>query len=228
MTGLITIVPTRGRPEAARALADEYARTKTGDDTDLIFGIDDDDPLRTEYAHHMIGAPGAPLMRVGPRVRMGPTLNHLATQWASRHFDVVGFMGDDHRTRTKGWDEDVIRVLQAEPGVAYGDDGIHGPNLPTAVWISASIIRSLGYMAPPGLTHLYLDNFWLELGRATNLHYLPHLSIEHLHPIAGKAEWDAGYVAVNSGEMQAHDHTEYQRYMREDWLSALARVIIDQ
>jgi hypothetical protein len=63
--------------------------------------------------------------------------------------------------------------------------------------MSSSIVQALGYFCPPGLIHMYLDNFWAELGRGANcLAYRGDVIIEHMHPLAGKAEVDAGYDEV--------------------------------
>lgn len=214
------LVPTRGRPGAAAALADTFRATTHRTTTELLFLVDDDDPELGTYC-------GSDLpISTGPRLAkgMGAALNRAAVAQAT-DCDVVGFLGDDHRLRTVNWDVRVEQTLHENPGVAYGNDLIHGPNLPTAAFVSSDLIRTLGYMSPPGLMHLYIDNFWLELGRATSLHYLPDVTIEHLHPIAQKAEWDEGYREVNSGEMQAHDHAEFQRYMAQDWPAAKEKVL---
>lgn len=211
---IVLFIPTRGRPEAALALAQTFDDTKNDESTELWFLCDSDDPAIADYL-----ATGLPIAE-GPRLAkgMGATLNRAAIRAVNdTEFDVVGFLGDDHRLRTHAWDSRVTLELNDRPGVAYGNDLIHGPNLPTAAFVSSALIRDLGYMLPPGLLHLYIDNFWLELGRATYLSYMSDVVIEHLHPIAQKAEWDEGYREVNSSEMQAHDHAEFQRYMREDW-----------
>lgn len=221
---ILTIVPTRGRPWAASVLAERYDQTRSSTDTQLLFALDQDDPSLTEYQTLLIDR-GLCDYQIGPRLRMGPTLNLYATREAdTHHWDVIGFMGDDHRPRTPGWDVRFGQALRDAPGVAYGDDRIHGPNLPTAAWVSAKIVRQLGYMAPPALIHLFLDNFWLELGHATHLHYFPDVVVEHLHPIAGKADWDAGYIEVNSGVTQEHDKAEFDRYMTYDWPIEQARL----
>lgn len=218
--GILTIVPTRGRPKAAAELLAAYRDASVQSDTSILFAVDDDDPELRGYYDLIENLPDGFPMMLGPRLRMGPTLNlwaeRAATTWSGR-YDIIGFMGDDHRPRTPGWDARVSDALRPTPGVAYGNDLIQGPSLPTAVFVSAQVIRRLGYIAPPGLTHLYLDNFWLELGHATTLLYLGDVVFEHLHPIAGKAEWDAGYIEVNSGGTQEHDRLEFERYMREDW-----------
>lgn len=210
------ICPSRGRPAAAGELARAWhevtARAR------LLIVADEDDPLLPAYTG--LGA----LVRVsGAGPGLGPVLNAAALQVADGA-DAVGFLGDDHRPRTPGWDELLMAAL-AVPGVAYGDDLFQRERLPTAVVISAEIIRGLGYMAPPGLTHMYLDNFWKQLGTDLgHLRYLPEVVIEHLHPVAGKARWDEGYARVNSPGMYASDGAAYQRFLAERWPGDLARL----
>ena len=59
---------------------------------------------------------------------------------------------------------------------------------------AVSIINALGYMAPPTLQHLFVDNVWYAWGRNTSMKYLEETHIEHMHPIAEKAEWDDVYA----------------------------------
>ncbi|HWB37324.1 MAG TPA: hypothetical protein VHA75_15000, partial [Rugosimonospora sp.] len=49
MADLVVLVPSRGRPEAARALVAAFRATSTGD-TKLTFIVDEDDPAREQYA----------------------------------------------------------------------------------------------------------------------------------------------------------------------------------
>jgi hypothetical protein len=183
------------------------------------------------YATGAVGAshPGCNYLAVGlcnkcgwrddaPR-GIGPLINHVAAELcADPNLGYIGFLGDDHRPRTPHWDTLLARSLQGRPGVAYGDDGFQHERIPTACLMSAWLPRLTGHMNPPGCTHLFLDNFWASLGNAAgNLRYVPEVSIEHLHPIAGKAVWDDGWKRVNSREMQSHDHRAFVRYMEEDW-----------
>jgi hypothetical protein len=96
----------------------------------------------------------------------------------------------------------------------YGDDLLQGERLPTAVFMSPSIVRTLGWMVPPGMIHLYLDDVWRELGKAVGcLRYHPEIVIEHMHPGANKAGWDPIYLESNSPELYAHDSALYQQWM---------------
>lgn len=202
---MLVIVPSRGRPENIDRLNNAWIDTgATTNGTQLLIGLDDDDPTVGQY-HGWC--------QVGPRERMAGTLNTLARQHAPM-FDYVGFMGDDHLPRTPDWDRIITRELDTlGTGVVYGNDLIQGAALPTAVFMTSDIIRTLGWMCPPGLIHLFLDNFWKELGeRIGRLTYLPEVIIEHLHPIAQKTEWDAGYAEVNAPEMYDHDRYIWLKY----------------
>jgi hypothetical protein len=142
---------------------------------------------------------------------MNGTLNAAAVENANK-YEYIGFMGDDHRTRTPGWDEKVIEALQ-DHNVVYGNDLIWGEGLPTAVFLRSEVVQKLGYMAPPELIHLYLDNFWLELGKATSIKYLPDVIIEHLHPSVGKAQWTDSYKEVNDQALYQADEKAFKNYL---------------
>src|SRR5690606_34943530 len=78
---------------------------------------------------------------------------------------------------------------------------------------TSNIVTALGYMAPPDLVHLFLDNAWLDWGRGAEcLTYLPGTVIEHMHPAAGKAANDAGYLEANSQTRFTADRDAYEQY----------------
>jgi hypothetical protein len=213
MSDLLVIVPSRGRPESVLPLRSDFFQNGTGK-ADLMFATDDDQPDYPLW-------PSVQYRR-GPRLRMCGTLNAAAVENADK-YKYLGFLGDDHRTRTPGWDEKVIGALESH-NVVYGDDLIWGEGLPTAVFIRSEIVQKLGYMAPPALIHLYLDNFWLELGRATSIKYLDDVIIEHLHPSAGKAEWSESYLEVNDQELYKHDEQAFSDYMKEQFAQDLEKL----
>lgn len=213
MNDLLVIVPSRGRPESVEPVASDFFGNGTGL-ADLMFATDDDQPLYPAY--------DGVQFTVGPRLRMCGTLNAVAIENADK-YKYIGFMGDDHRTRTFGWDKSVITALESH-NVVYGNDLIWGEGLPTAVFLRSENIQKLGYMAPPALIHLYLDNFWLELGRATSVKYLDDVVIEHLHPSAGKAEWTPEYQEVNDSALYQHDQEAFNHYMLTQFQADLSKL----
>ena len=136
------------------------------------------------------------------------TAGHLPSHQAAF---AVGFMGDDHRPRTVGWDKEYLDALrELGTGIVFGDDLYQGDKLPTQCAMTSDIVRALGYMAPPTLTHMYVDNFWRDLGtEADCLYYLPDVVVEHMHPIVGKAEWDEGHLRVNDRQVIDADEAAY-------------------
>lgn len=224
MADLEVIVPSRGRPHAAAELADAFNQTCRAE-TGLVFALDDDDPTRDEYSRRVE-------IWTGPNRSMVEALNGAVAWVSGGMFGMdppfaVGFMGDDHRPRTVGWDAAYLEALRGMgTGIVYGDDLLQRQNLPTQCAMTADIVRALGYMAPPTLTHLYVDNFWLSLGRSANcICYLPDVVVEHCHPVARKASWDAGYARVNNSDMYAKDEAAFREYSATGFRADVEKVL---
>jgi hypothetical protein len=211
------LVPSRGRPQNAARLLMAFQATCISD-TALTFCVDDDDPTLAEYKDIVESARYVNAgITVGERIRMGPTLNKNAVKVARAYpNDIVGFMGDDHLPRTAGWDTTLQYELdEMKVGIWYGNDTIQRGAIPTAVAMTANIINELGYMVLPGLIHMYIDNFWKALGDGSQtLRYRDDVIIEHIHPLAGKTAWDAGYIEVNDGKIYEHDGLLFQAYVQ--------------
>lgn len=222
MTGLVVIVPSRGRPDAAVELAAAFA--ETGATARLVFAVDEDD-LTCSYYMRALDGYGQTTVHIG----LAPSTMVRALNEASALFNdtfALGFMGDDHRPRTQGWDRLYVEALRdLGTGIVYGDDLLQGENIPTQVAMTSDIVRALGHMAPPTLTHLFVDNYWRDLGAAAGcLRYLPDVVVEHMHPIAGKADWDEGHVRVNQQSMYQRDAAAYGRYAAEHLAADVEKV----
>jgi hypothetical protein len=198
---VLLLVPTRGRPEKAREcwmMADGNAIMP---DTQIMFVIDPDDDADYSVPTVTVKSEGG---------GMGPPLNAAVRRYWD-DFDVIGFIGDDHRIRTLEWDKIVGEHLK-RPGMLYGNDKSR-TDIPTQVFMSSVIVKTLGWMALPGAKHLYLDNTWARLGRGADcLIYDEKLIIEHMHPTLGKAENDDGYKRVNAPAVYSHDGKVFERW----------------
>lgn len=219
---IVYLVPSRGRPHNIEQLVDAWDTTRNGD-ASIVVAVDDDDPRLDDY--QALELPEWAELVVGPRLRLGGTLNALAPGLADR-FAAVGFMGDDHRPRSLGWDLELACTIEDTAGaVIYGNDLVQGEALPTAVLLDSRIIGELGYFVPPGMLHLWLDNYWLELGRRLRtLVYLPTVIIEHVHPITGRVAWDAGYEENNAAGVWDHDEALYRAHAADKLDAAVARI----
>jgi hypothetical protein len=219
---LLMVCPTRGRPHNVEALWESWQATTTGA-ADLLFAVDNDDPTLRHYQDVAARMPGA-LLHIGPRLRMVGTLNAVAVANAPL-YRYLGFLGDDHRPRSTGWDQRFCECLSAGPGFVYGNDLLQGETMPTAVAMTSDIVTALGYMAPSTMIHLCIDLVWLELGRAIDrITYLPDVIVEHVHPALGKAPMDAGYEDANSSERMAADSAAYFAYMAGQFHDDVAKL----
>lgn len=144
-------------------------------------------------------------------------------------YDVIHFQGDDHRAQTVGWHKKFEEALSnPKTQIVYGDDRVQGKNLPTEFSVKTGFVKALGKFIPADLDHLWFDNLYRDIGLDLNvIEYLPQVVIQHFHPIAGKAEWDEGYKAVNDPGKFAKDAQEYQRWWDEDW-PTLKQELIDK
>lgn len=238
MPDLVVIVPSRNRPQAAHELAEAFVETCTAD-TRLVFTLDERDVAQIyDYPFFSSGTVDV-ITEWHPSSSMVEALNLCAADVVSprpnhvfAHLNTgepplaIGFMGDDHRPRTVGWDTAYLDALEEMgTGIAYGDDLLQGEQLPTQVAMTTDIVRTLGHMAPAPLRHMYVDNYWLDLGQGADcLRYLPDVVVEHLHPLAGKAEWDEGHRRVNDASVYAADRTAYRRYKVEHLAQDVAAV----
>jgi len=220
MKNMAILVPSRHRPHNIEELIKSLDETET--ESDLIVIVDDDDEMMDAYLQ--LGCDVLMVERNGKG--MAKPLNFAARHFSHkyRHFC---FLGDDHRPRTKNWDTHFINALdELETGLVYGNDLLQGENLATAVAMTGNIVNALGGMVPPGMIHLYLDNFWMQLGKDLGaIRYMGHIVLEHLHPVAGKAKWDAGYKEVNAQEIYSADAKAFHDYITGDDYQTLLKVL---
>lgn len=179
--------------------------------SDLCVAIDEDESEKYPRIEGVI-------YEVNPRMRMIPTLNHVANKY-SNDYKAISFFGDDHLILSK-WESIFLEKLDNMKGVGifYGNDLFQGAKLPTAVFMSSNIVRELGYMVPNQQLHMFADNFWKELGDDLGiLCYFDNIIFEHVHPDIGKIDSDSQYLEANSAFF--YDQEKYNVYKCSDqWI----------
>ncbi len=135
----------------------------------------------------------------------------------------IGVIGDDQVPRTRYWDRRLRYALEAlATGIVYADDLFKRERHPTGVLITSDLVRTLGFVAPRCLHHMYADDFWKRLGTdLKRFEYVSEVVIEHLHPVCGKAPMDDSYT--ESGGWMARDGEAFARYIQEDYSADLAK-----
>lgn len=214
---VVVVIPSRGRPERARAAVEAIRHTAALVSTSVILAVDRDDPRWADYAALAFAdyGPEVALVSLGPDETgdLVRATNTVSMRVARNDPDaIIGNLGDDHLAMTPGWDR-LIEAALAEPGIAYGDDRLQGPRVPTAPFISARIVLALGWYALPSCRHLYIDDAWKALGLALGrLRYVPEVVISHEHPATGRVAWDDGYERANNAAAVEADHAAFDRW----------------
>ena len=74
--------------------------------------------------------------------------------------------------------------------------------------------KRLGWIALPALRHLFCDNVWRELGKATNFVYLPDVKLTHLHRWNKSAPDDKTYQEANDKNKRAIDKEAFDLWRK--------------
>jgi hypothetical protein len=191
------IVPTRGRPAAARRLLDSLAATAAEPDRlEAVLYVDRDDAPSRAIDH-----PGLRVVRrIGRRATMGRMTAACLAATAGQY---CMLLNDDVVCRTDGWDARLVEAFERfADGVAlvWCNDLFRGRRIPNFPALSRTACRVMGGLCPAAYRRDYIDTHLLDvfcklkaLGH-DRLAYLPDVVIEHLHHQAGKAAPDATSV----------------------------------
>jgi hypothetical protein len=213
----LVLCPSRDRPAAAAATLESFLATRADTGSRLVFVVDRDDPRRRSYPGEVRIVRGGSL---GLALREVATDTDLLVDATS-----VGMIGDDCRFRTPGWDVALDGWLQKNVGVAWPDDGWAHPWSATAKaahwWLSRPVVDAMG-LCPP-TRHFYMDDFWATVAREAGCaRYMPEVLVEHLHPMAGKADNDRTYARTR--RFVAHDRRWWQNWQASGKAADVARL----
>lgn len=153
-------------------------------------------------------------------------VNYFVDQKLYKGYFTVSGIDDDCRVTTDGWDLLLTLPLKAKGyGVSWGNDTIQNGRVPTKWTITTNIIEALGFVAPPGLIHLFVDDFLARVGKELNsAHYAPNVMMEHHHWLNKKAEMDETYMETASRETWEHDENVWNDYITGDFHEDILRV----
>ena len=121
--------------------------------------------------------------------------------------DVYAIMPDDVEPMSRGWDS-ILRQHTLDNGVAWPDDMYeHKCTIP---WISGDLVRKIGFLAPPGIQHLYIDTFWSDVqeirkkqGYCEAAKVKHHWNIDDQTHNERRADGDDGrYYTYKNGDMR--------------------------
>ena len=149
---LIVLCPSYRRPISASAVLESFNRTKVLPDTRLVFLCYERDPDSDLYQGDVILCPEKAMVE-----RVNGALGLLDD------YDSVGWIADDNRFETPGWDRVVVDALGSHPMV-FGNDVVSPGSKPSHVFMDSRIPRELGWLILPGLHSTFADDVWANLG----------------------------------------------------------------
>lgn len=183
------LTPTRGRPASVRRLIDS-GRTLAADPVEFVFRCDENDPELSRIADQVENDDHC-IMLTGPQGVLSEMWNEC---YAVSSGSIVMQCGDDIIFRTPMWDKLVEQAFFGYPdGIAlvYGNDCLQGANLATHGFVTRRWVNTVGHFTPSQFSSDYGDQWLFDVARGIGrTHYVPELVTEHMHPVAGKAEWD--------------------------------------
>jgi hypothetical protein len=200
------LIPSRGRPQNITRLWQAMQETCTAD-TDLIVGLDTDDPTWSRY-------PVGPTYYLEEGISyVTPWVNELARRTQGT-YTAIGHFGDDNVPVTKGWDTRVLEALDETPFAFADDQYPRDPgSLSCHIFMRSEVADTLGYMGPPEISHMYVDVAWMAWCVSCGYKYLSDVLIPHHHYTLGAAH-DETYArsyaqtAVNLQAWHAYSRRE--------------------
>ena len=224
MPDLLVIVPSRGRPRSIARMLDSLAETARLD-THLHVAVDEDDETLPQYRAVMTQAGReGDVLTVGPRKGLCAWTNEIAVAQAGRYPFLASF-GDDHVPVTPGWDRALVRGVQdmGGTGFTYPWDSVR-EDIPEAVVMSSDIVRALGWMCLPALSHWYPDSAWSDLGRGAGcIRHLRAVLVDHRQVFTGKAPVDR--TACDNGRSLDADRDAYYAWRATRMADDVATIV---
>ena len=186
----VLILATRGRPHNLIRFMEAYEEMSST--AKVVVGLDDDDPVLEIYREISKSMPKSFQMLMVDNPSPGACVVQNKIFEAMPDADVYGIIADDVVPMTVHWDNELSQAAYKH-GVAFCADGMHDGKFATHPFIEGDLVRDYGFIAPDGLKHLYVDNFWFDVGQRDGIKYLPDVRLEHRHWCNGKAPKDDIY-----------------------------------
>lgn len=206
--------PSKGRPSAcASVLAQMTARGASGPGV-LVLSADDD----CLPAYRDIALPPGWSTQIVENDGGGCAEKVRQFYAANPDQPWYGWMADDYEIQADGFEARLIAA--AGPwGIASADDGwqaredieigrMHGVSV-----FGGALLQVIGYWAPAGFRHCYVDNVLETIGRELGCwRTLMDVKTPHLHPAKTGGQGDAAWRSANSAEAMADDAAVFRRW----------------
>lgn len=219
---ILWICPSRKRPQRLEKLIHSWAETTDGM-SDLLIAIDSDDSsyddIRKLYPD-LIWEINEPIH--GSFLNL---VNHIAKKYASL-YKFIGFMEDDIVFETKNYEEKFIKKLieLGDTAIIHAKDGVDKRKFISIPVVDSTIIRKLGWFAPPCLKSLWADNFWRAMADHVKTYYkFDDVMIKHYH-YSKHSHIEKDEISSIVDSNYSIDAESYKNYMETEFLKDMEKL----
>lgn len=174
------VMPSRRRPEALKKFFE--AAAKTGMQTGGLILIHKDEMQEMKDAYMAIDLPNGWNWWTTVGEGYAAKVQEFVADQFSKDYDWIGILADDLSPETKGWDGALVSRLNGFNIVA-ANDGWQAPKKANGALVySRKLLDAVGYFAPPGMAHLFIDDVWETLGADTGcITFALDVMVRHRH-----------------------------------------------
>lgn len=214
---MMWLLPSRRRPQNLQRFAKAAIDAQTSTPGLILVDVEDMADNGGHYTSIARDLPDNWDFAICPYESMGEKVEWARStlQSVDKPWDFIGLLGDDNVPVTPRWDAHCVATIRGYNFVST-DDGWQAPRRAAGATIwSKELVALTGYIFPPGLKHLYIDDIWETIGRlADNWHILMDVLVEHRHVNRGMAASDETHTIAYSEERWASDREVYMEWRR--------------
>ena len=218
MEEILLFCPTRGHRELRATLIDSFVGSNP-QKTTLLLIYDDDQP---EIGFEAIPKPNVRYQMVKKGRRCG-IVGPMNLARIDGEYATYAMIGDDLEFRDAGWEQKIL-TARKDSLVVFADQNPTLTGKGNHCFFDARIVRALGFVAPQGLQHLFVDDYYQLLGRALDSLAYVDAGFWHNHPALLRRDWEPVTAAVNRPEIYAQDKDELRRWLAMDMPEALKKI----
>ncbi len=202
----VFLLPSFNRAELLKRFLESYVATKSTMPGLIL--VDKADPQKEDYLK-LEYPDGVKLILTNER-SMGGKCREYWDEY--KDLDYVCLLNDDHVLETEAWDIKVQAAITGTNVIGTNDGWVAPQRLAGATVFSGKVLRTVGYLFPEFIEHLYIDSVWEYLcAKAQCATILMEVMVKHEH-VFKKAQ-------ANNGNMDHADKTHLSVY-KKDWNNA--------
>ncbi len=210
----VCLLPSLNRAKLLERFFESYKDTES--EVPVWVLVDKTDPQKEDYLK--LTLPKGSILILTEAITMGDKVREVWDRFID--MDFIMLVNDDHILKTKHWDELVIQRVTGTNVVSTNDGWMGAARICGATCWSGQVLRTVGYMFPEGLQHLYVDNVWEFLcGKTGSCQIIMDVLVEHDHAFRNGVKDYTHYKVYPEGWQNptpGSDTFYYQKWLSEN------------